>query len=173
MDSEFQAPADVSVLTVVERLDGTTTTDFGAPDATPTSDTKPLDETELRRLQRLMKAYWQAFDAAVQAASGKELRKGPRGGGRELEGIVAHVQGADTSYLKAVGWKLEKREDEDLAEQLTRTRQAVLDGLAAAARGELPTRGPRGGIMWTPRYFARRVAWHLLDHLWEIEDRVV
>jgi hypothetical protein len=119
-----------------------------------------------------MEAYWQAFDAAVQAASGKELRKGPRGGGRELESIVGHVLGADTSYLKAVGWKLEKREAENLAEELARTRQAVLDALAAAARGELPTHGPRGGIMWTPRYFARRVAWHLLDHLWEIEDRV-
>ncbi len=172
MGSEFRAPADVSVLAVVERLEGTTTTDFGAPDATPSNDTRPLDEAELQRLQRLMEAYWQAFDAAVQAASGKELRKGPRGGGRELESIVGHVLGADTSYLKAVGWKLEKREAENLAEELARTRQAVLDALAAAARGELPTHGPRGGIMWTPRYFARRVAWHLLDHLWEIEDRV-
>jgi hypothetical protein len=172
VQTEFRAPADVSVLTVVERLEGTTTTDFGAPDATPSSDTRPLDEAELQRLQRLMEAYWQAFDAAVEAASGKELRKGPRGGGRELEGIVGHVLGADTSYLKAVGWKLEKRENEELSEELARTRQAVLDALVAAARGELPTRGPRGGIMWTPRYFVRRVAWHLLDHLWEIEDRV-
>ena len=37
--------------------------------------------------------------------------------------------------------------------------------------GELPSRGPRGGVIWPPRYFVRRVAWHLLDHLWEIEDR--
>ena len=25
---------------------------------------------------------------------------------------------------------------------------------------------------WPPRYAARRIAWHALDHAWEIEDRV-
>ena len=64
-------------------------------------------------------------------------------------------------------------EEEDLDEELDRTRQAVLDALAAAAHGEVPARGPRGGVIWTPRYFVRRVAWHVLDHAWEIEDRVV
>ena len=39
----------------------------------------------------------QAFDGAVQSAAGKELRKGPRGGGRDLETIVEHVLGADVS----------------------------------------------------------------------------
>jgi hypothetical protein len=24
---------------------------------------------------------------------------------------------------------------------------------------------------WLPRYAARRIAWHVLDHAWEIEDR--
>jgi hypothetical protein len=24
---------------------------------------------------------------------------------------------------------------------------------------------------WTPRYAAQRIAWHALDHAWEIEDR--
>jgi len=40
-------------------------------------------------------------------------------------------------------------------------------------RGEIPHQGPRGGALWTPRYFVRRVAWHTVDHLWEIEDRIV
>jgi hypothetical protein len=26
---------------------------------------------------------------------------------------------------------------------------------------------------WLPRYAARRCAWHVLDHAWEIEDRSV
>jgi hypothetical protein len=30
---------------------------------------------------------------------------------------------------------------------------------------------PRGGTYRLPRYFVRRVAWHVLDHAWEIEDR--
>lgn len=170
---EFQAPVDTSAFAVVERLAGNTTTDFGAPDIAPSSDTRPIDDAELRRFESLLKAYWQAFDAAVQAASGKELRKGPRGGGRDLEGIVRHVLGAEAGYLTRLAWKFKQDAAEDVSAELARTRLAVLDALAAAARGELPARGPRGGVIWPPRYFVRRLAWHVLDHLWEIEQRVM
>ena len=132
----------------------------------------PVDDIELRRFQTLLKACWRAFDAAVRVASGKELRKGPRGGGRDLEGVIRHVLGGDMGYLARLAWKVKKSENEDLDEELDRTRQAVLDALAAAAHGEVPARRPRGGVIWTPRYFVRRVAWHVLDHAWEIEDRV-
>ena len=27
------------------------------------------------------------------------------------------------------------------------------------------------GRTWTTRYAARRIAWHALDHAWEMEDR--
>ena len=30
---------------------------------------------------------------------------------------------------------------------------------------------PIAGRKWPPRYAARRIAWHVLDHAWEIEDR--
>jgi len=168
----FHAPADAAAFVVVERLAGNTTTNFGAPDVAPSRDTRPVDDAELRRFQTLLRAYWRAFDEAVLAASGKVLRKGPRGGGRDVEAIVQHVRGAEAGYLARLAWKLKQREAEDPREQLDRTRQAVLDALATAAHGELPARGPRGGVIWTPRYFVRRVAWHVLDHLWEIEDRV-
>ncbi len=169
----FQAPTDVSGLVVVERLEGNASTDFGAPDVAPTYDSQPVDATELLRLQTLMQAYWRAFDAGVLAAEGKELRKGPRGGGRDVDAIVRHVLGADKGYLSRLAWKLKQPEEQDLNAELKRTRQAVLNALAAAARGEVPARGPRGGVIWTPRYFVRRSAWHVLDHLWEIEDRIV
>jgi hypothetical protein len=168
----FQAPADTSALAVIERVEGNATTDFGAPGMAPSSDARPVDDEELRRFQALLEACWQAFDTATQAAAGQELRKGPRGGGRELEGIVRHVLGGDAGYLAQLGWKFKQSETDDLDEELRRTRQAILDGLAAAARGELAARGPRGGVRWTPRTFVRRVAWHVLDHVWEIEDRV-
>ena len=32
---------------------------------------------------------------------------------------------------------------------------------------------PPDGGKWPPRYAARRIAWHALDHAWEIEDRVI
>jgi hypothetical protein len=27
------------------------------------------------------------------------------------------------------------------------------------------------GKKWTARYAARRIAWHVLDHAWEMQDR--
>lgn len=169
----FQAPDDPSAFSVVERLEGNASTDFGAPGMAPSSGGGPVDDTELQNFQALLADCWQAFDAAVVAATGHELRKGPRGGGRELEGIIRHVLGADAAYLRQLGWKFKRREEDDLDVELHRTRQAMLKALAAASHGELPAQGPRGGIRWTPRYFVRRVAWHVLDHAWEIEDRII
>ena len=167
----FQVPADLAAFAVVERLAGTATTDFGVPVVAPVSDTRPVDDTELARQQALLQACWHAFDAAATAAAGKELRKGPRGGGRDLEAITRHVLGADAGYLAQTAGKLAPDDTANLREELARTRQAILDGLAAAAHGEVAPRGPRGGVRWTPRYFVRRSAWHVLDHAWEIEDR--
>lgn len=169
---KFQAPSGVSAFAVIEQLEGDATTDFGAPGKAPSSDLRPVDDPELRHLQALLEACWRALDAAVSAATGKELRKGPRGGGRNLEGIVQHVLNSDASYLASLGWKLKKGEEDDLGQEPGQTRREILNALASAARGEIPARGPRGGIRWTPRYFVRRVAWHVLDHAWEIEDRI-
>ena len=170
---EFHPPAAVSEWVVVERLEGTKTTDFGAPDVAPASDKRPVENAELQRFQELLQAYWQAFDRAVRAASGKELRKGPRGGGRDLDGIVRHLLGSDASYIARLAWKFKQNEAGELSQELDRTRQAVLNALTAAVQGELPTQGPRGGVLWIPRYFVRRLAWHVLDHTWEIEDRLM
>jgi PAS domain-containing protein len=168
---DFWAPVDVSAFVVVERLEGNATTDFGAPDAISTNDLRPVEEVELRRFQALLEAYWQIFDSAVRAANGKELRTGPRGGGRSLEGIVEHVLEAEAAYLERLGWKLKQVEAHDTAAKATRVRQATLEGLAASAHGEIPARGPRGGLRWVARRFVRRAGWHVLDHAWEIEER--
>ncbi len=170
---DFSTPSNLSAFTVVERLPGDATTDFGAPAAVPSNDALPVDDIELQRLQVLLKACWFAFDAAAQSAFGKELRKGPRGGGREVDHIVRHVLESDRGYLSSLGWKLKLSEADDPITRLQQTRQAILDGLASAAHGEIKSRGPRGGLRWPPRYFVRRVAWHVLDHAWEIEDRII
>jgi hypothetical protein len=39
------------------------------------------------------------------------------------------------------------------------------------ARGEPPSRTPGAGTVWTPRYTMRRIAWHALDPVSQIEDR--
>lgn len=168
----FEAPESVSTFHVIERLEGNATTDFGAPGLAPSSDTKPVNSDELKDFQKLLRACWRAFDSAVGAAAGKELRTGPRGGGRELEGIIRHVLESEAGYLAALGWKLNQREIKDLNKQLGQTREVILEAMAASARGEIAERGPRGGLRWKPRCFVRRVAWHVLDHAWEIEDRL-
>lgn len=169
----FNTPADVSVFTVIERLKGDATTDFGAPGAAPSSDARPVDDIALQHMTTLLEACWLAFDNAVKAATGKELSKGPRGGGRDLQGIARHVFDGDRSYLRSIGGKFKIIEDDDPDRELRRIRNVILAALVAAARGELPAQGPRGGIYWTPRYFVRRSAWHVLDHTWEIEDRML
>lgn len=164
----FRPPKDPSVFNVIERLKGNATTDFGAPGIPPSSDARKIDDAELKRLEAILRSCWLAFDAAIKKAKGKQLTKGPRGGGRDQKGIIEHVLGADIGYLKTLGWKVEKDQENDIG----KLRQAILDGLKASAHGELPAIGPRGGIHWTPRYFVRRSAWHVLDHAWEIEDRL-
>lgn len=169
----FRTPAEVSELQVVERLAGGAGTDFGAPEVSPSADSRPVAPSELQRLEAVLSACWKAFDAAVERAAGRELRKGPRGGGREVDGILEHILGADAGYLTSLGWKYKPDSKAAPGMQLSQVRQAMLSGLAAAARGEIAERGPRGGARWKPRYFVRRVAWHVLDHAWEIEDRMV
>ncbi len=170
----FHTPSDVVAFTVVERLAGNATTDYGVPVVAPAGDGTPVDAAELGRLQTLLHACWAALDAAAAMATGKELRTGPRGGGRDLPGVVRHVEGAEASYLTSLGGKLPPAAaDDDSGVVRTHNRQVILDALAAAGRGEFASRGPRGGLRWSPRYFVRRTAWHILDHVWEIEDRVL
>jgi len=164
---DFNVPQNTTVFDVTERLTGNATTDFGAPGMVPESDFQPVDETELRRLQTLLGAIWQAFDAAVENASEKTLRIGPRGGGRSVEKIVEHTHEAEKSYLSKLGGKASQS-----APSQSEIREVILETLEASARGEIDETGPRGGKRWPPRYFVRRAAWHVLDHLWEIEDRL-
>ncbi|MCX6027593.1 MAG: hypothetical protein NTY23_15325 [Chloroflexi bacterium] len=88
-----------------------------------------------------------------------------------MDKIVRHVVEAEAAYLGRLGSSFRLDEHPELESEQRRMRAAVLAGLALAARGEIPARGPRGGLRWTPSYFVRRVAWHILNHAWEIEDR--
>src|SRR5688572_9109418 len=50
----FQAPSDISAFSVVERLEGNATTDFGAPSLAPSRDADPINDDELQRFQLLL-----------------------------------------------------------------------------------------------------------------------
>lgn len=165
----FRLPPDVGHFDVIERLRGNATTDFGAPGAQPKADDREVDAADLRRLRAIFQACWRAVDDAVKGARGRTLAKGPRGGGRPLLSVVKHVIEADNGYLGGLGWKYKL--ETTSPHGLEPMRAAMLDGLGASVRGEIPRIGPRGGRRWKPRYFVRRSAWHVLDHAWEIEDR--
>ncbi len=166
----FHGPAGLQGLRIRHRFPGDATTDFGAPGVILPSDNLAPDPGELRRLVSIMKACWRTFDRAVADASGASLRKGPRGGGRDLQAIVRHTEEAEAAYLTRLGAQAETAQSPS-SKGISRGRERVIEALAASARGEFPARGPRGGIRWSTRSFVRRAAWHLLDHAWEIEDR--
>jgi hypothetical protein len=145
---------------VVERLPGTASTDFGAPGEIPASDRSPLKPADLKRLTGLLSACWAVFDRVVAAAP-QELRKGPRGGGRDRDKIVGHVLGAEMAYVGKLGVRLKEPPVGDVA-AIAAHREAILGAVKSAP---LDAR-------WPARYMVRRAAWHVLDHAWEIEDRI-
>jgi hypothetical protein len=168
----FRTPRDAQAVSILERVEGNATTDFGAPGGVFASDERAIERRDLTRLLRILEACWSAFDRAAEGAAGVSLRKGPRGGGRDLEKIVGHVVGAESGYVRSLAASSPKVDERHPSAATDVVRDAVRDALSRGAEGALPERGPRGGVLWTPRRFLRRAAWHVLDHAWEIEDRM-
>ena len=86
--------------------------------------------------------------------------------------MVKHVVDAQIAYLGRIGVKLALAQTEQCVVS-DYFRQVIVDSLEACVRRMLPDKGPRGGVLWTPRYFVRRTMWHILDHAWELEDRIL
>ena len=169
----FHAPASVSVFKVVETLPGSPDTAFGSMGKPPRRDSAPVDEVDLKGFEKLLRSCWSEFDAIARSADGKVLSTGPRGGGRNLEKIKMHVLGADQAYLRRLGSAFKTDPEVDSAAGMKQVRHEIPKALRAAAAGAYPALGPRGGKRWSVRYYVRRSAWHVLDHAWEIEDRVL
>jgi hypothetical protein len=150
---------------VVERLDGIGMTDYyGLSGRAAAPEHDLMTEAECERKIALLRACWSTFDE-VAARVSAELRKGPRGGGREREQIIRHVNGAEIDeFAPKVGVRvpLETRDD---AAALRAYRDAVVEGIREhRARGE-------SARSWALQFLIRRCAWHMLDHAWELEDR--
>jgi hypothetical protein len=144
---------------VVEEAEGNATTAFGAPDVRFEADHRPTTAADATRLADLVQAAWDTLDATVAQAP-PTLRKGPRGGGRDRDKIVEHVHGADEGYAQVIGIKARDHASHD------ELRSAMVELIRAPSDGS-----PLAGRKWPVRYAARRLAWHALDHAWEIEDR--
>jgi hypothetical protein len=157
-------PARAVELEVVERVKGKGATDFGIPHEVTRADGEPLTARQAARQVELMRAAWAVLDR-VAKASPAELRKGPRGGGRDRDKMLDHVLGAEAAYARKLGIKHPQPELGD-----TRAIKALRDELAETLRGASDGSPlvPKG---WPPRYAMRRIAWHVLDHAWEMQDR--
>jgi hypothetical protein len=153
---EAFATTDLNI-DVVERSSGGGGTEFGVPSNVTKQDRRGVTARDGERLAKLVEAAWRIFNE-VAAAAPEELRKGPRGGGRNTSKVVEHVIGADEAYAREMGIKLKAPIDD--------VRAAMLDVLRQPSDGS-----PIAGRRWTSRYAAHRIAWHALDHAWEIEDR--
>ena len=148
---------------VVERIKGSSATDFGVPEREATHDREPLSRQEAERLVGLLAASWTVFDRVVAAAP-PALRKGPRGGGRDRDDIREHVIGAESMYARKMGIPRQPALGDGAA--VAATREAILEAVrGATGTPRVPDKG------WPVRYAVRREAWHVLDHAWEMEDR--
>ena len=160
---EFGATGE---LTVVERVEGNGMTDYyGVSGRIAEPEQEQMSEAECERKIALLRASWTYFDDVASRVSA-ELQKGPRGGGRERDAIVSHVNGAEIyEHATKVGVRtpLEARRDPDA---LRAHREAFCAGIR-----EFNARGAAAGKWWTVQFTIRRCAWHMLDHAWEMEDR--
>jgi hypothetical protein len=158
-------PADAGdELQVVERLPGSAATDFGVPGAIASGDAEPVSAAQAERTAGLLRASWAVFDQ-VAAGAPAELRKGPRGGGRDRDKMVDHVLGAEAGYARTIGVRQRPPSLGDEA-AVAALREAIVAVLGRPSDGTPPV--PKG---WPARYAARRIAWHVLDHAWEMQDR--
>lgn len=166
------APVTGALVITERHPEPTVNADFGTLHEVAPSEHRPLTAEQGARFAALLEAEWDAFDEVVGAAPG-QLRKGPRGGGRDTAQIVSHVQEAEAMYARKMGlprdsplWRATGSGAGSMPADL---RVALRAWITAALRDPASLVAPPKG--WPLRYAARRMGWHVLDHLWEIEDK--
>ena len=163
----FEAGPAAAGFEIVERVTGSATTDFGALDVAPALDGEPGTAQQTERLVTLVETAWDLFEQTAADAPAV-LRRGPRGGGRDRDAIVAHVRETEVLHARMLGLNERPFPATDAA-ALARVRAGILAGVRAGAVARPPADLARSRR--PARFVARRIAWHALDHTWEIEDK--
>jgi hypothetical protein len=162
LDAEFAAIAGADV---VEQYEGTGSTDFwGISFAFSSIDGQQMSREVLDRELTLMQACWAFFDD-VRGHVSAEMKKGPRGGGRDRDRIVRHVLGTEQDWAKKVGVRT--------PDDAVVTDQAGLKTYREAYCMAIRTFHSAGKMArnWPLRYLIRHTAYHTMDHAWEMEDK--
>ena len=158
--------AKAGKLKVVEDHVGTGSTDFWGISFSPSSlETEPMKPAELERKIALLRACWAYFDD-VAARVSPEMRKGPRGGGRDRDGIWRHTIRTESEYFaKQVGIRVP--EDSVLVPgALPGFREEYIAAMWRYHAGE-----GRRMRSWNLPFLVRHSGYHMMDHAWEMVDK--
>ena len=154
-------------LEVVEERVGPGSVDFwGISFSASSTEQGPMGEAELERAITLLQAAWAYFDG-VAARVSPEMRKGPRGGGRDRDRIIRHtVRTESEDFAKQVGLTISE-EAALTPDGLRQHRETYVAAIRAYNAGEIEKRMRS----WTLPVLIRHSAFHTLDHAWEMEDK--
>jgi hypothetical protein len=164
MAREFDAAGP---LEVVEDRVGPGSVDFwGISFSASSTEHGPMSDAEFDRKIKLLRASWAFFDS-VAARVSPEMRKGPRGGGRDRNRIIRHtIRTESEDFAKQVGLRIP--EEAALSpEGLRQHRESYVAAMRAYNAGEVAKRMRS----WTLPFLIRHSAFHALDHAWEMEDK--
>ena len=164
MAREFDAAGS---LEIVEDRVGPGSVDFwGISFSASSTEHGPLSDAEFEREIKLLRACWTFFDG-VAARVSPEMRKGPRGGGRDRNRIIRHtIRTESEDFAKQVGLRIAE-EAALTPDGLRRHRETYVEAMRAYNVGDIEKRMRS----WTLPFLIRHSAFHTLDHAWEMEDK--
>lgn len=164
MDGDFDAAGP---LQIVEDKVGTGSTDFWGISFSPSATERdPMGEAALERGITLLRACWAIFEG-VAARVSPDMRKGPRGGGRQRDEIMRHVIRVESlDFAKQVGLQIPENPVLS-ASELPQYREDYVAAMRTYNAGEVKRRMRS----WTLPFLVRHTAFHTLDHAWEMEDK--
>jgi hypothetical protein len=149
---------------VVVTYEGTGSTDFWGISFAPSPlDIGPHEDEVIERRLKLLWACWEYFDD-VAARVSPDLKKGPRGGGRDRDEIVNHVLGNERDWAAGVGVDYPPGLILDL-----KVRRQYREDFTDAIRA-YNAEGKKAQT-WELSFLLRHAAYHTMDHAWEMEDK--
>jgi hypothetical protein len=164
LSSEFDAAGPIEI---VEDRVGPGSTDFwGISFSASSTEHGPLTDAQFERAVTLLRACWTYFDGVAERVS-PEMRKGPRGGGRDRDRIIRHtIRTESEDFAKQVGLRIPE-EAALTPEGLRQHREQYVAAMRAYNAGQ----ADRRMRSWTLPFLIRHSAFHTLDHAWEMEDK--
>ena len=161
-DAEFDAAGPLSE---ADRYTGPGSTDFwGISFAASPEEREGMSAHQLERRLALLQAAWAFFDQVAKRVS-PELKKGPRGGGRDRDQIINHTLGWERTGLAV---KVGITYPEGVLRDPDGLRQYREDYVEALRNHHAAGKKAR---KWELAFLIRHSAFHMLDHAWEMEDK--